>query len=305
MCVCVWCVGRAGGKEPAAAHHMQPQPHNRPNNAAAADHHQREAAVHGIGSAANLSQIRAQLKAAGRLAAPRLPGPRPRVAQGPTYDKRLALYTLPFPGADASIVRRTQAALAAAGEPAVHFTARFGVPSAYYAAVAVLVGGTLMALAKHGWGRAILLKCGFGLWGEGWVWGFGAGIKSSSQGHFTPTSRATDLASPRPRPPPSAPHRPSPRHRPNPNPQEPGPDVLRARQPRGPHPRADGVGGLRADHGGQRLRKRRARRRGCEARQEGAADDQDGGPWVSGGCLLWLRSRFVVVVVFGTGFRDG
>jgi hypothetical protein len=61
-------------------------------------------------------------------------------------------------GADASIVRRTQMALSAAGEPAVHFSARFGVPSAYYAAVAVVVGGTMMALAKYPWGRALLLK---------------------------------------------------------------------------------------------------------------------------------------------------
>jgi hypothetical protein len=54
-------------------------------------------------------------------------------------------------------------ALSAAGEPAVHFTARFGVPSAYYAAVAVVVGGTMMALAKHSWGRALLLR-----WEVGW-----------------------------------------------------------------------------------------------------------------------------------------
>ena len=124
--------------------------------------HNREAAVHGIGSAPSLIALRKKAAAAagagGRAKPPRPPGPRPKTAQGPAWDARLGLYTLPFPGADASVVRRTQAALAAAGEPPVHFSARFGVPSAYYAAVAVAVGGALMTLAKHAWGRALLLR---------------------------------------------------------------------------------------------------------------------------------------------------
>lgn len=117
-----------------------------------------EAAVHGIGSAPSLRRLRSEARAAGKGAPPKLIGPRPRSAAGPVWDERLQAYTLPFPGADASVVRRTQAALAAAGEPAVHFAARFAVPSAYYAAVAVAVGGAMMALAKHSWGRALLLK---------------------------------------------------------------------------------------------------------------------------------------------------
>lgn len=52
--------------------------------------------------------MRSEAKRAGR-AAPKLLGPRPRGAQGPSWDARLPGYTLPFPGADSSVVRRTQA----------------------------------------------------------------------------------------------------------------------------------------------------------------------------------------------------
>ncbi|KAI8477053.1 MAG: Saccharopine dehydrogenase-domain-containing protein [Monoraphidium minutum] len=117
-----------------------------------------ESAVHGIGSADELRALRARAKAAGRAAPPKPPGPRPGGPAGPSWDPSLEAYTLPFPGADASVVRRTQAALAAAGERPVHFAARFAAPGAYYAAVAVGVGGALMGLAKVAWGRALLLR---------------------------------------------------------------------------------------------------------------------------------------------------
>jgi hypothetical protein len=62
------------------------------------------------------------------------------------------------PGADASIVRRTQAAIAAAGEPAVYFSARFALSSAAAAAQFVVFGGLMMVLCRFGWGRALLLR---------------------------------------------------------------------------------------------------------------------------------------------------
>jgi hypothetical protein len=48
--------------------------------------------------------------------------------------------------------------LAAAGEAPVNFTARFSVPSVYYTALAVVIGGLMMSLAKYAWGRALLLR---------------------------------------------------------------------------------------------------------------------------------------------------
>jgi hypothetical protein len=55
-------------------------------------------------------------------------------------------------------VRRTQAALAAAGEQPVHFSARFAVPGAYAAALFVVYGGLMMFLCRFSWGRALLLR---------------------------------------------------------------------------------------------------------------------------------------------------
>lgn len=58
----------------------------------------RESAVHGMGSVDSLRKLRSEAKAAGRAAAYKAAGPRPRLAGGPTYDARLKTYTLPFPG---------------------------------------------------------------------------------------------------------------------------------------------------------------------------------------------------------------
>jgi hypothetical protein len=61
-------------------------------------------------------------------------------------------------GADVAIIRRTQSALSAAGEPAVHFSARFAVPSTPTLVQFLLFGAVMMTLAKWSWGRALLLK---------------------------------------------------------------------------------------------------------------------------------------------------
>lgn len=88
------------GKQLAAGTEAQAQLlHSLPSLTHAHNQHpHREAAVHGIGSAPNLSKTRAAAKAAGGGARPQLLGPRPRAPQKPTWDGRLGLYTLPFPG---------------------------------------------------------------------------------------------------------------------------------------------------------------------------------------------------------------
>lgn len=79
-------------------------------------------------------------------------------------DHLLSTFQLLFPataaaaGADVAIVRRTQSALSAAGEPAVHFSARFAAPSTPTMLRFVVYGALMMTLAKWGWGRALLLK---------------------------------------------------------------------------------------------------------------------------------------------------
>eukprot|EP00955_Chlamydomonas_euryale_P017305 184744-Chlamydomonas_euryale.AAC.1 len=61
-------------------------------------------------------------------------------------------------GADAAVVRRTQRALAARGQPPVHFTVRFQMQRLTTCYLAGAVGASMSALAGHAWGRALLLK---------------------------------------------------------------------------------------------------------------------------------------------------
>lgn len=76
----------------------------------------------------------------------------------PTLNTDAPTFVSPAAGADVAIVRRTQSALSAAGEPAVHFAARFAVPSTPALVQFLLFGAVMMTLAKWSWGRALLLK---------------------------------------------------------------------------------------------------------------------------------------------------
>jgi hypothetical protein len=58
----------------------------------------REAAVLGISSVSAVRALRRQAAAAGLNPKPKLVGPRPQVAEGPSWDTRLGAWTLPFPG---------------------------------------------------------------------------------------------------------------------------------------------------------------------------------------------------------------
>ena len=51
-----------------------------------------------------------------------------------------------------------QAILQAAGQPPVHFTARFLMPSQYYAYLTAFVGTLMYTLANSAFGRWLLLK---------------------------------------------------------------------------------------------------------------------------------------------------
>ena len=51
-----------------------------------------------------------------------------------------------------------QAILHAAGQPPVHFTARFLMPSQYYAYLTAFVGTLMYTLANSAFGRWLLLK---------------------------------------------------------------------------------------------------------------------------------------------------
>jgi hypothetical protein len=80
-----------------------------------------ESAVAGVAAAEELAALRRAAAAdpGGRgRAGLGVPGPRPARAAGPRWEPRVGAYAVPFAGSDASVVRRTAAAMAAAGRPA-------------------------------------------------------------------------------------------------------------------------------------------------------------------------------------------
>ena len=130
-----------------------------------------EALVLGFASAGKLRGIRRDLRAreeaeaSGAAGATPMPaGPRPKRVQGASYDERVAAYALPFLGSDASVVRRSQRALASRGKVSgekfhpVHHSALFTVQSKYTVGLFALFGGLLKQLVKSSWGRGLLLR---------------------------------------------------------------------------------------------------------------------------------------------------
>jgi len=147
-----------------------------------------ESAVHGFGSVSQLKSLRKA--ASGGLPAWALPGavrPGPRMPVSSSLGREPAelggKLTLPFPGSDASVVRRSQtdrwcAAARAAGlgdgpadaaavARALRSVPRDTVPvqhgcyvslgSYWYAALTIIAGTVLATLAAWSWGRALLL----------------------------------------------------------------------------------------------------------------------------------------------------
>eukprot|EP00123_Amoebidium_parasiticum_P011067 comp20492_c0_seq1/m.26162 comp20492_c0_seq1/g.26162 ORF comp20492_c0_seq1/g.26162 comp20492_c0_seq1/m.26162 type:complete len:451 (-) comp20492_c0_seq1:38-1390(-) len=122
-----------------------------------------ESAVHGFGNQAELSKIRKEL--AQREAAqgwlPRLPilGPKLRMTSGPVLQPQLQKWILPFPGADATVVRRTQRELYHSHQiTPTQFAAYMTIPSTFYVGVVMAVGIVFRCLASYKWGRQLLLK---------------------------------------------------------------------------------------------------------------------------------------------------
>lgn len=117
-----------------------------------------ESAVHGIASAEELSKVRRQAKTAlHREKEPPMLGMKPPRHTGPHYEKRLGAYTLPFIGADASVLRRTMWSLAAEGRPVTKCAVYLTIPNLYYLVLFLLFGTLFKLLALRRWGRRLLL----------------------------------------------------------------------------------------------------------------------------------------------------
>uniref|UniRef100_A0A1D2AGE7 Saccharopine dehydrogenase NADP binding domain-containing protein n=1 Tax=Auxenochlorella protothecoides TaxID=3075 RepID=A0A1D2AGE7_AUXPR len=117
-----------------------------------------ESAVFGYAHAQSLSRLRKQAAAAKGKVDLKIPGPRPRQSAKPVWDARLRRWTLPFPAADASVVKRTWAGLAKQGEAAAHTSVSFTLADRWTVALYVFFGTIFSFLANRAWGRTLLLR---------------------------------------------------------------------------------------------------------------------------------------------------
>lgn len=122
-----------------------------------------EAAVHGFGSIGDLKKIRAELKEKYPPSNLPLIGPKLVREDGSFFDQRVEMYGLPFPGADASVVRNSQRILLQDADDrrlAPQYAAYVGFASRYWHCVTMLCGGLFACLAGCGQcGRSCLLGC--------------------------------------------------------------------------------------------------------------------------------------------------
>lgn len=117
-----------------------------------------ESAVYGVSSVGALGKVRAEAKAKGLHRPPSIPGPRPQRMKAFSWNRELGKWVMPFPGSDASVVRRTMAARAAAGAAAAHYVAAFTLTKTWSLARYMAFGGLCTTLASFPWGVALLLR---------------------------------------------------------------------------------------------------------------------------------------------------
>ena len=123
-----------------------------------------ESAVAGIGSVSELKRVRAAFdKQHPGSRVPRF-GPALRKRDKPHWASAVRAYALPFIGADASVVRRTQRSLVSAGvagpsaeQLPVQFSAYVTFRSAFWLAAATVMGSLMSSLCRWRWGRALVL----------------------------------------------------------------------------------------------------------------------------------------------------
>lgn len=117
-----------------------------------------ESAVLGFASAGELRKLRKEAEQRRGKVDLQVPGPRPPRQTGAVFDARLNAWTLPFMGADASVVKRSMAARVKAGESAANVAVVFTLPSRFYLTLFQAYGFVFQFLASKPWGRDLLLR---------------------------------------------------------------------------------------------------------------------------------------------------
>lgn len=122
-----------------------------------------ESAVHGFASINQLKKIRKELKMkesksfGGQVVHP---GKGLKLSSFPEFDKKVKKWVVPFPGADASVVRRTTQTLYKEGtrKNFPRFYAMYAISSTFYMIVGVILATLLQMFARYEFGRKILLQ---------------------------------------------------------------------------------------------------------------------------------------------------
>jgi len=120
-----------------------------------------ECAVHGVGDAASLKDVRKKVDRKYQLRRQEHHGPKLQRNTGSYYEKRVAKYAIPFLGADASVVRQTQrlAQLSSGETTFPQYAAYACLNSLYWVATAGFYGTIFSALSSFEMGRNVLLSC--------------------------------------------------------------------------------------------------------------------------------------------------
>lgn len=139
-----------------------------------------ESAVLGIANAAELRKVREKRKKAGAMARVKVPGAPFKKPSLISRQKDLNMWAVLLPSADAAVVRRTMATIAAGGPPSiaeeeedglssmalprkllytpVHFSVFSAVPSMFSLIAQIWTGLSLLLLSMFAFGRRLLLK---------------------------------------------------------------------------------------------------------------------------------------------------
>jgi hypothetical protein len=117
-----------------------------------------ESAVHGFGSVNELKSIRRQLKQKEPVELVH-PGKGKKISQFPTFNPKVKKWVVPFPGSDASVVRRTSMALFKDGRKNVpRYYAMYSISSTFWMILGVICSLFFGLLASSLAGRKLLLK---------------------------------------------------------------------------------------------------------------------------------------------------